>query len=64
MKYYSDIKVFSGDKKQERVVSYIKKQTSDVQKQKLLFQIAGYQLDSTKDGKTIPDGNFKKKMGY
>lgn len=64
MKYYSDIKAFSGDKKQERVVSYIKRQTSDVNKQKLLFQVAGYELDSTKDGKTIPDGNFKKKMGY
>ena len=50
--------------KKEKVVSYIRRQTSDRKKQKALYQMAGYNLDSTKDGKTIKDGNFKNAFGY
>jgi hypothetical protein len=64
MKHYSKISTFKGDDKQEHVIDYIKSQTDDIEKQKLMFQIAGYKLDSEKKGVVTKDGNFNKKMGY
>lgn len=67
IKHRANLERFEGmetKKKEASIVSYIKGQTSDRSKQKALFQMAGYQLDSSKNGKTIKDGNFNKKMGY
>ena len=64
MKHYSAINNFHGDKKQESVIDYIKHQTDNIDKQKLMWEIAGYKLDSEKGGVVTTDGNFNKKMGY
>lgn len=64
IKHMSNLEKFNGSKnKKEKVVAYIKRQTTDTKKRKALFLMAGYQLDSKEDGKTVKDGNFKKAMG-
>lgn len=63
IKHMSNLEKFNGSKnKKEKVVAYIKRQTTDTKKRKALFLMAGYQLDSKEDGKTVKDGNFKKAM--
>lgn len=62
IKHMSNLEKFSGKNRKEKVVAYIKRQTTDTAKRKALFLMAGYQLDSKEDGKTVKDGNFKKAM--
>lgn len=42
IKHRADLEKFSGDGKQEKVVRYIKNQTDDVDRQKALWNMAGY----------------------
>lgn len=64
MKHFNSISGFHGDEKQKSVIDYIKKQTDSKEKQMLMWEMAGYKLDSTKDGVVTTNGNFNKKMGY
>ena len=59
---YIDLVVNTDGKKQEDVVKYIKSKTSDVEKQKKLFEAAGYALDGKKNGEVVKDGNFNDKF--
>ena len=46
LKYRSDLSKFSGDGKQEKIVNYIKTQTTDTKKRKALWLLAGYKESS------------------
>lgn len=65
IKSRSDLDKFTGldtKTKRSKVVSYIKKQTTNDAKRKALWQMAGYDLDSKKNGKTVKNGNYNKYM--
>ena len=46
LKYRSDLSRFSGDGKQDKIVNYIKTQTTDTKKRKALWMLAGYKESS------------------
>ena len=63
IKSRSDLEKFTGlDTKTRRskVIGYIKRQTTNEAKRKALWQMAGYDLDSTKNKKTVKNGNYNK----
>lgn len=63
IKSRSDLEKFTGldtKTKRSKVIGYIKRQTTNEAKRKALWQMAGYDLDSTKNKKTVKNGNYNK----